>query len=187
VTGRDRAYASWTPKPVQLSATESAAAVNTCLAAHDLSGKRAAQPLIADRRGDWAYVLIPLPSGIEASCIMPTEAIGVGKVLRDGQWFGGSGDAGAPKTSPRHISQSISGVGSTDEGLLRYMEGVAGRDVIGLTITTPRGVKVVASVANGRYAAWWPAGEDKITSPEISGASTLELTLRDGTTSREPQ
>src|SRR5919112_4120031 len=43
VTGRDRAYASWTPKPVQLSATESAAAVNTCLAAHDLSGKPAAQ------------------------------------------------------------------------------------------------------------------------------------------------
>lgn len=45
---------------------------------------------------------------------------------------------------------------------------------------------VTASVANGRFAAWWPAGKDRIDNPEISGAVILDATLRDGTTIRVP-
>lgn len=186
VPGQDVAYASWTPLPAPLSTAASAAAVNACLTAHHQAGPASAEPLIAERRGGWTYVLIPLTKNEEASCIMPTDALRPGQPLRDGQWFGGSGDHPPLKPSPRHLYQLVAGVGGTNEGLLSYTEGEVGRDVVGVTITTPRGVNVVASVDNGRYAAWWPAGKDRITNPEISEAALFELTLRDGTTSREP-
>lgn len=183
---RDVAYASWTPKPVRLTPTESAAAVAACLQAHGLRHEPAAEPLIAERRGEWTYVLIPLSGDLEASCIMSTDATTDGTRPRDGVWLGGAGDQPPLKAGARHLYRTVSGIGGTGEGLLSFTEGVAGRDVVGVTITTPRGMTVVASVDNGRYAAWWPAGENKLTNPEISGAATFELTLRDGTTSREP-
>lgn len=186
VWNRNVAYASWTPVPVVMSPAESATAVDVCLTAYQQSRPNPPAPLIAERRGGWAYVLIPLPANIETSCIMPTDALRAGNVLRGGQFFGGTGDHPPLRPSPRHLYRLVSGVGNTDEGMLAYTEGEVGRDVVAVTITTPRGVRVVASVANGRYAAWWPAGKNTLTNPEISGASLYDLTLRDGTTSREP-
>lgn len=186
IPGRDVAYASWTPTPVRLAAAEAATAVETCLTVQQVSGGAGASTLIAERRGGWTYVLIALTGDDEVSCIMPAAAVTGGEALRNGDYFGGTGNHPPVDAGARHLRQMVAGTGSTDEGLLSYIEGVAGRDVKAVTVTTPRGVTVEASIDNGRYAAWWPAGKNSLSNPEISNAATYTVTLRDGTTSHEP-
>lgn len=66
-----------------------------------------------------------------------------------------------------------------------YAEGRAGADVVSIEVTTPGGREVAASIARGRWAVWWPAGNDSVGNPEVSGAPTYEVTLRDGTITDE--
>jgi hypothetical protein len=43
-------------------------------------------------------------------------------------------------------------------------------------------MEIEASVSDGRFAAWWPAGEVDSDNPELGGAWTYTLTLADGST-----
>ncbi len=77
------------------------------------------------------------------------------------------------------------GVGSVNGETFVYAEGRAGADVADIEVTTPGGLEVEASIDNGRWAVWWPAGDDSPDHPEMSGAPTYEVTLRDGTVTDE--
>ncbi len=73
---------------------------------------------------------------------------------------------------------------SDDEGWVSWVEGYVGSDVTGVTVHTPIGIDVEASVANGRFAAWWPSDQPSSENPEVMGAWTYTVTLADGSTRR---
>ena len=186
--GGDEAYASWSPVPVALSPAESAAAARACLDSLDQTADPRVKPLLAERRGAWTYVLIQPTAGVESSCIMPTAEVTGGVAEERRRWFGSTGEQlSEPAISPEELRVHVAATGSTEEGLFSYSEGEVGRDVVGVTFTTPRGVTVEASVANGRYAAWWPAGKNHLRSPEVSKAPDIDVALDDGTSYRHPR
>lgn len=49
------------------------------------------------------------------------------------------------------------------------------------TVHTPVGTDVEASVASGRYAAWWPSAVPSSENPLAMEAWTYTVTLADGT------
>ena len=56
----------------------------------------------------------------------------------------------------------------------------AGEDVTGVIVHTPVGTDVEASVANGRYAAWWPSEQPSSKNLDVMRAWTYTVTLSDG-------
>ncbi|MGL5823697.1 MAG: hypothetical protein ACRCYU_02485, partial [Nocardioides sp.] len=60
--------------------------------------------------------------------------------------------------------------------------GYVGSDVVGVTVDPPVGPDVEASIQEGRFSAWWPAGEARGDNPGVSGAWTYTVTLADGST-----
>jgi hypothetical protein len=69
-----------------------------------------------------------------------------------------------------------------DEEWVSSVDGHVGSDVTGVTVHTPIGTDVEASVANGRFAAWWPSAKPSSENPEVMGTWTYTVTLADGTT-----
>jgi hypothetical protein len=187
-TSGDKAYATWSPLPVALTPVEGAVAARACLATLGQAADPRLGPMLAERRGGWTYVLIRPAARLQASCIMPTVEISATPAGDRRRWFGSSDEEiPDPVSDPEEVRVDTAATGSTQEGLFSYSEGAVGRDVADVTLTTPRGVTVKASIGNGRYAAWWPAGSNYLRSPEISGASDIDVTLTDGTTYRLPR
>jgi hypothetical protein len=176
------AYGSWTPTPTPLEGSAATTAAVSCRIALDVPdhGERV---LIAERRGDWTYVLLG-DSHTETACLLPKGVGGKDPADYEGKFFGSydSDVPAAPRVAQDRIVQTSYMSGRTDEGLVNWTEGYVGRDVVGVTLHTPTGLKVEASVAQGRYAAWWPAGEAKADNPEIADAPTVTVTLADGST-----
>lgn len=176
------AYGSWTPTPRPLAGAAAAAAASSCRTALEVpdGGERL---LIAEQRGQWTYVLIGGPR-TQAACLLPNGLVGAEAGDYEGHFFG-TYDADvppAPQVAPDGLAETTTMSGATDEGLVNWSEGYVGRDVVGVTVHTPTGRRVEASVARGRFAAWWPAGEAKADNPEIAEASTITVTLADGST-----
>ena len=71
-----------------------------------------------------------------------------------------------------------------DEGMFSSVQGYVGADVTGVTVHTPVGTDVQASVAQGRFAAWWPSDLPSSENLAPMGAWTYTLTLADGSTRR---
>lgn len=71
---------------------------------------------------------------------------------------------------------------STTEGWFSWVSGYAGSDVTGVTVHPPVGPDVEATVSQGRFSAWWPAGDARGDNPGVSGGWTYTVTLADGTT-----
>jgi hypothetical protein len=100
----------------------------------------------------------------------------------------------APTPARDHIVETNSMAGSvrtpgrwpfsTDEGWFSWIQGYAGTDVTGVTVHTPVGLDIEASVANGRFAAWWPSDQPSSEKPEVMGAWTYTVTLANGSTRR---
>lgn len=183
------AFASWTPTPERLTPAETAAAAATCRA--DL-GMPAGEDgtLIAERRGKWTYVLI---SGLKAegSCLMRSDRVSADSSGRAVQLGGYTADPGEPPTVARNgLVETGSAATSTDEGWLRKDRwltstyGYVGNDVIGVTVHTPLGFDVEASVANGRFAAWWPSAQPSSENLDVMGAWSYTVTLADGSARR---
>ena len=180
LVGGRPAYADWTPVPTALSPTEAARATRSCLA-HQGDPATATQALIADRRGPWVYVLVRTTADEETSCLMPETLVGTTPSSTDRRMYaGGSGEALTDPVGPRQVEVSTSSASSTDEGLFMLSEGRVGSEVKGVTVLTPTGMRVTASVHDGRYAAWWPAGRSSPRNPELTGAATLRVELTDG-------
>lgn len=191
--GGDSAFASWTPTPEPLTggaAAEAATACRAALAATD-QGERI---VIAERRGGWTYVLLAGPDS-EATCLMPEGLVDQEDPAADArEGFMGSytSDPGEAPTLARSgiIGYGAAGSVPTDglwdfgdhEEWITDVRGYVGRDVTGVIVHTPIGTDVDASVANGRFAAWWPSAKPSSENPEVDGAWTYTVTLADGTT-----
>jgi hypothetical protein len=193
VVGGDGAFASWSPTPHELTGAARRAAVDACLVLQGGErGELAFDPdadatvLLAERRGGWSYVILRVVgvSGrvLEGSCLMP-ESLVRDPLPGEGGFFGSFGGAEEIAGPPRpHVArQDTYGIGAVDDDGFVFAEGRAGADVVGIDVTTPGGREVEASLENGRWAVWWPAGDDSMDNPELSGAPTYEVTLRDGT------
>lgn len=194
--GGGPAFASWTPKPALLTATAGSEAAATCRAALGApdQGERL---VIAERRGGWTYVLIAGPKA-EGSCLMPDELVGdwVPADRREKGFFGSytTDPVEAPTPARDHIVEFESTAGSVpapglwpfdnDDGWFSLVEGYVGSDVTGVTVHTPVGTDVEASVAHGRFAAWWPSDQPSSENPELMGPWTYTVTLADGSTRR---
>ena len=128
-------------------------------------------------------------------CLMPESLVGQHNPAEhkiDG-FFGGSTDVvRAPTVARDRIVESGNMAGSVpspgfwpltdDEGWFSLVQGHVGSDVTGVTVHTPVGTDVEASVAHGRFAAWWPSDQPSSENPEVMGAPTYTLTLADGST-----
>ncbi|MEZ5096769.1 MAG: hypothetical protein R2731_12015 [Nocardioides sp.] len=178
------AYSSWTPTPSPLEGSAAAAAGTSCRTALGEPLRQSEQVLIAERRGDWTYVLFG-SSHAEGACVLPNDVV-------DGQDLTGyRGDImasydpdvpSAPHTAPDGIVEVWSMVGTTDEGGVIWSNGYVGSDVVGVIVHTPGGSDVQASVSNGRFAAWWPVGDVTGDDPAMAAAWTFTVTLADGST-----
>ena len=186
--GGGSAYASWTPTPEPLGAKSASSAAVTCRAALEMPAKTE-RVLIAERRGKWTYVLIAGPKG-EGTCLMPNDLVGQDRSDHEGDFFGQGPDTAEVSTLPRGgIDETTSMQGATHQGWFNrewftWVQGYVGSDVTGVTVHTPSGLDIKASVHGGRFAAWWPAGEINADNPEMSRAWTYTVTLADGSTRR---
>lgn len=73
---------------------------------------------------------------------------------------------------------------TTDDGWLSWVQGYVGSGVTGVTVHPPVGPDVEATVADGRFAAWWPSNPPSSKHSAAMGAWTCTVTLADGSTRR---
>ncbi len=194
ITGGTEAFASWSATPVQLQGAERTAAFRACVVLQSSDeGELALDPdargsiLVAEARGGWDYVVFTATGSsgreLQGSCLVP-DRLAADPRPGQGGFFGGLGDAeevAGPPPAPDAVREDTYGAGSVDDETFVYAEGRAGVDVTSIEVTTPGGRHVEASVENGHWAAWWPAGDDPLRSAELRGAPTYEVSLRDGT------
>jgi hypothetical protein len=181
--GGGSAFASWTPTPEPLTPAQTAAAAATCRA--DLGMPASVEAtLVAERRGEWTYVLMSQPKA-ESTCLMRNNLVGQDPA---GHEVFGSHDTDpgkAPTVARDRIVETGSTAAGTDEGWFRkgwltWAYGYVGSDVTGVTVHTPLGFDVEASVDNGRFAAWWPSDPPSSENLEVMGAWSYTVTLADG-------
>lgn len=190
--GGGSAFASWTATPQPLSRSDAAAAATTCQSALGIDG-RSARAVISEKRGGWTYVLVESPAG-EGACLMPEKLIGSSDSgARKKGLFGtfNTDPPEAPTPSPDGIVENGSMGGSVSlpgrlpftstDGWFSWVGGYVGSDVTGVTVHPPVGPDVEATVSQGRFSAWWPAGEARGDNPGVSGAWSYTVTLVDGT------
>ncbi|MBT0770298.1 hypothetical protein KIH74_15255 [Kineosporia sp. J2-2] len=193
LSGGSPAFASWTPKPQVLTGAAATEAVTACRAAYGLSDQ-GAPAVLAERRGEYTYVLIEGPRA-EASCLMSDRFLEQADYRNPGNGFMGgytADPAGAPSVARDGLVETDSMGGSftvpsrwpfiTRDGWADWVAGYVGSDVTGVTVHPPVGPDVEASVANGRFATWWPRGVLKGDNPGKGGAWSYTVTLTDGTT-----
>ena len=195
ISQQGEAFASWSPEPVALTGDRRTAVTDACLTRQGTlqDGELAFDPradasvLVAEARGGWSYILFRVTGAsgfeLEGSCLMSEEIVADPESGEGGD-FGSlsrADDMGRPPPARDVAREDSYGVGVVDDEAFVYAEGSAGADVVGIEVTTPGGLVVEASVARGRWAVWWPAGDDSMDNPELTGAPTYEVTLRDGT------
>jgi hypothetical protein len=195
VLGGGSAFADWSAVPAALPASEAAAAATTCRSGLDITDETL-RVVVGERRGGWTYVLLDGPDG-EGACLMPDDLVGTSGATARRNGFFGSYDAEhveAPTPARDSMIETESMTGSVTlpgrfsvrrvDGLFTWVTGYAGRDVTRVTVDPPAGPAVVASLQDGRFAAWWPAGGTRGSNPGTGGAWSYTVTLTDGTTRR---
>lgn len=194
--GGGSAFASWTPKPEPLTAAAATEAATTCRTALEMpdQGERVVS---AERRGEWTYVLIAGPRA-EGACLMPDDLLGHQDPAdhKEGGFFGAydTDPVEAPTLARDRVVETESMEGSVpspglwpfsdDEEWFNWVQGYVGSDVTSVTVHPPAGPDVEASVAHGRFAAWWPSDHPSSDNPEVRRAWTYTVTLADGSTRR---
>ena len=202
------AYASWTPTPSAADPQSLALADAACRAdlrasagqgpdGPSLDIERASTGL-ADRRGDFVAIVYWTPNpDLEATCIVhnPPGSDDVDVVSRSGGSLGP-----APTTLAADdfvLGGYLDSTGPQPTGLARLFDpgpyfygsvisGSVGSNVVGLTVHAGT-FTTEASIADGRYGAWWP-GPAARCGPQKSGVlkcdtlMTYDLHLADGTT-----
>jgi hypothetical protein len=194
VTGGNEAFASWSPTPTELRGNDRAAALEACLVLESSGGGELALDagaggtvLVAEARGGWNYVAFAAAGAsgrdLQGSCLFPDGLLADPQPGKGG-FFGNLDpveDLGDVQPGRAVVQEDIYGAGAVDDEAFVYAEGRAGDDVTGIEVTTPGGQRVDASLENGHWAAWWPAGDSSPRNPELTGAPSYEVTLVDGT------
>jgi hypothetical protein len=177
----DRAFASWTATPTDLSEQAAADAGAACRDAHRhgpgadyLDDLQRAVTAIAERRGEWTLVTLAGTKGFAALCITDESTT----LFRN--WFGSIGTpANYATPGPRDVVTTDLGTGGTANGELSVAAGYAGPDVIGVAYQSAGHGRVEATVSSGRFALWLPG--DELKDAARVGAD-VQVTYRDGGT-----
>lgn len=178
VTAGDPAFASWTAGPAPVLSADAVEIGEVCRAF--LGGPDgfelppplspvdqdnvvtqedvdAARVLVAERRGEWQFVLMGGPDGFEGTCLLQAPGLLTRIFGGDhGDGFGSLGKIDVPGPLAQTIAVTDKGGGASDAGSFQQVTGLVGTDVRAVTVAVG-GRQVVASVAGGRFAAWWPA------------------------------
>ncbi len=198
LTRGEKAFATWSPTPVELEGAARATALRACVVLQSGNGgdlaldpDAPASALVAEARGGWDYVVFTAAaeSGrqLQGSCLVPDDLVADPRPDVGG-FFGGlerAEEAVVPVPGRTAAREDAYGAGSVDGELFVYVEGRAGADVVRIEVTTPGGVRVEASVDGGRWAAWWPAGDASPRNPGLAEAPAYDVTLRDGTVTHD--
>lgn len=174
--GGDTAFASWTPTGIGLSSAERADAGESCRRAlADDPAARDATVAVAERRGDWTTVVLSADGGFSGLCITD-ESAGWFR----GDMIGSVGVAvGAAAVGDRALLATDLGSGTMSAGDLSLAAGVAGSEVRGVSLRTETHGVVEATVADGRFALWFPGDE-----LEEQGVVPVQVAYADGSTAR---
>ncbi len=185
------AYGSWTATPAAVTGEDLDAASSACRdKLHDddtIDGDRA-RLVLSERRGDHVALLYRTEDpDLSAACLVRNPQ---GSTDVDRVHFGVGGSTGPVLQAPA-TGFTQGAVSEYDHGASSITDGAVGEAVTGVTIHAGA-LTVEATVANGRYAAWWPG--PAFTGPvEPSGrggprlALTYDLTITDGTVIRNAQ
>ncbi|QGQ18513.1 hypothetical protein GC089_03650 [Cellulomonas sp. JZ18] len=181
LTGGDRAFATWTAAPGDLTGPQRADAVAGCrdgmrhAAGEHTDALADARPAVAERRGAWTTVVLAGPGGFSALCVTDSSA----GFFRDGM-VGSVGVAtGHVEPAPREVRATDLGTGSMSAGDVSLAAGAVGTDVVGVRYASASRGDVVATVAEGRFALWLPG--DELRDAPRAGVD-VQVTYRDGTT-----
>lgn len=173
--GGDTAFASWIPTAGTLTATERAQAAQSCrqeLSDSEPAAGRAHMAL-ADRRGDWTTVVLSGVGGFSGLCI--TDA-STGWFRKD--MIGSAGVAtGLDPVGARGVVATDLGTGTMAAGDISLAAGFVGPQVSGIAIDTESHGVVMATIAGGRFALWFPGDELR-----DGGTVPVEVTYADGST-----
>jgi hypothetical protein len=169
--GSGVAYASWTAAPSAVSADDLEAVIEAC---RDQLGDRDIPVVLAERRGDYVAVLFHRDVPDTASSCVATNRPGSDRV--DDVAAGTGGSSGPAWTPPAgRITEGMISQHGGDRPAA-FTEGAVGPGVVGVTIHAgPQ--TVTATVANGRYAAWWPGQAFAPFEPQPSGEGGPEPML----------
>ncbi|QKE84320.1 hypothetical protein [Arthrobacter sp. NEB 688] len=189
--GGDTAYATWTATPHRPTTPEQLAATDECrdsltdtlrgdgLDPTGLSRStiERAGAVLTEQRGAWTLVVLGDDRGFDATCI--TEDAG----LLGGSAFGSMGYAtDAPALGDRDVLVTSGGSGGSSDRMVSVLVGLVGPEVAAVTVHTPEHGDVVATVADGHLAAWWPGpvgvGPDD---PSLDTTPPATVTYTDGT------
>lgn len=170
VPSGDVAYATWTSRPAGMSGMERADAGRECRKSlkgmgQDRQIDRAVTAL-AERRGDWALVILTGQDQFAASCM--TNIHGGG--------FGSINGPGRTPVGPRQLASEGLGTSGGGDWSVTSAVGRAGSDIVGMNYLSPAHGQVKATVENGYFAFWVPGSEFDGLHPV-----PVRVTYRDGT------
>jgi hypothetical protein len=150
--GGGRAYASWTPDPVTLSAAEIAVIGRECLDEFDDLAFSTTRPTVAlaERRGEYAMLLYRAENPETSAACLAHNMPGSTDV-DDVNWAVGSGSGPAQVASPGRYTQGA----IADFVEASVTDGAVGAGVTGVTVHAG-GFTAQATVTGGRYVVWWP-------------------------------
>lgn len=182
---KEAAYASWNAVPGSISSTDSAVADAACRGRMDLGSP---QLDLVERRGEWVVLLYTATDHMVGMCLahVPVGASRAGEI----DFSRGGGDQGFLPVAGEFTEGNMgefrggSNFGFRDRPDVALTHGNVGPDVAAVTITTPDGQLVEATIQDGRYAAWWPG---KIFGSKVEGnggpapAISYTITLKDQT------
>ncbi len=181
----DAAYASWNAVPGSISSADRAVADAACLGRLNLASP---QLDLAERRGEWVVLLYTGAEHMAGMCLAHLPA-GAPKA-NDIDVSRGGGDQGflpvAGEFTQGNIAEFRGGnfLGFRDRPDIALTHGNVGEDVAAVTLTTPDGQSVEATVQDGRYAAWWPGtafGDEVEGNGGPAPAISYTITLKDQT------
>lgn len=205
------AYASWTPAPSTPDPQSLALADDACRADLRRSGNaRSGDPSLdvdrastdlADRRGDFVAIVYWTPDpDLAVTCIVHNPRGSDEVDVVSSAEAGSSGPAQIVPADGFFPGGYFDSTGPEPTGLARLLDpgpffhgsvtsGSVGRDVVGVTVHAGT-FTTEASVAEGRYGAWWP-GPAVECAPQKTGVlrcdplMTYDLHLADGTTTTD--
>jgi hypothetical protein len=181
LTGGDEAFASWTAQPQALAAEQRPGAAESCrenladgAGADDTAALARSVVAVAESRGEWTTVLLAGAGGFSALCVTDTSA----GLFTQGMIGSVGVPGGYTAPGPRDVVATDLGSGTMAAGELSLAAGSVGPQVVGVAYRSLDHGLVEASVAEGRFALWFPGGELR----DASGGVDVEVTYDDGST-----